>query len=57
MMPVLYTYLPLLTVPIGFVLAYSFLWPLPYCADTGLRTVYKFLMARWHFDFVWNTHV
>lgn len=57
MMPVLLSYLPLLTVPIGFTLAYCFLWPLPYCEDKGLRTLYLFLQARWHFDFVWNQQV
>jgi hypothetical protein len=57
MIPVALSYLPLLTVPIGFILAFCFLWPLPYCADKGLRTLYLFLQARWHFDFVWNQQV
>ena len=57
MMPVLLSYLPMLTVPIGFTLAYCFLWPFPYCGNQGIRTVYLFLQARWHFDFVWNQQI
>nr|YP_009054625.1 NADH dehydrogenase subunit 5 [Chlorotetraedron incus]AIK29113.1 NADH dehydrogenase subunit 5 [Chlorotetraedron incus] len=57
MLPVWVAWLPLLTVPIGYVLAQSFTMPLPWCRNPFIKAVYLFLQARWMFDFVWNQQV
>lgn len=55
--PVWAAILPLGSVIIGFLLAFCFSWPLPWCAEKFQKTIYLFLQSRWMFDFVWNQQV
>jgi NADH-ubiquinone oxidoreductase chain 5 len=57
MIPVWVSYLPLATVFLGLLLAYVFVWPLPFCAESYWKKAYLFLQARWHFDLVWNQQI
>lgn len=57
MIPVWISALPLLTVGLGLLQAYVFLWPLPYCAESYWKKPYLFLQARWGFDLVWNQQI
>jgi len=57
MIPIWRSALPLITVPLGLLIAYVFLWPLPYCAESYWKKAYKFLQTRWGFDLVWNQKI
>lgn len=57
MIPAWGAQLPLLAVLTGLSLAICFLWPLPLCAEGFRNAIYRFLLARWHFDNVWNQQV
>lgn len=54
MIPVWISALPLVTVFQGQFLAYVFLWPQPWCAESYWKKAYTFQRARWGFDLVWN---
>lgn len=54
MIPVWISALPQVTVFLGQFLAYVFLWPQPWCAESYWKKAYTFLRARWGFDYVWN---
>nr|ANN44635.1 NADH dehydrogenase subunit 5 [Hariotina sp. MMOGRB0030F] len=57
MIPVWVAALPLVTVFLGAYLAYVFIWPLPYCAESYWKKAYLFLQTRWGFDLVWNQQI
>ena len=57
MIPVWAAWLPLASAFVGLGLAYSYTWPMPWCAETGQKTIYLFLQCRWMFDYVWNQQV
>nr|AVX48195.1 NADH dehydrogenase subunit 5 [Hariotina reticulata] len=57
MIPVWVALLPLVTVFLGAYLAYVFIWPLPYCAESYWKKAYLFLQTRWGFDLVWNQQI
>jgi len=57
MIPIWRSALPLITVPFGLLMAYGFLWPLPYCAESYWKKAYAFLQTRWRFDLVWNQKI
>lgn len=57
MIPVWISALPLVTVFLGQLMAYVFVWPLPYCAESYWKKPYLFLQARWGFDLVWNQQI
>lgn len=55
--PIWISWLPFLCVFVGLGLAYSYAWPMPWCAETSQKTIYLFLQSRWMFDYVWNQQV
>jgi hypothetical protein len=57
MIPVWSAWLPLMSAFVGLGLAYSYTWPMPWCAETGQKTIYLFLQCRWMFDYFWNQQV
>lgn len=57
MIPVWISALPLRTVFLGLLLAYVFVWPLPYCAESYWKKLYLFFGTRWGFDLVWNQQI
>lgn len=57
MIPVWASWLPLASVFIGLALAYSYTWPMPWCAEKSKKAIYLFLQSRWMFDYVWNQQV
>jgi NADH:ubiquinone oxidoreductase subunit 5 (subunit L)/multisubunit Na+/H+ antiporter MnhA subunit len=57
MIPVWAAWAPLASVFVGLLLGTAFVWPMPWCAENTMRTIYLFLQARWGFDFVWNQQV
>lgn len=38
-------------------MAYAYTWPIPWCVSQGWKTIYLFLIARGHFDLVFNQQV
>jgi NADH-ubiquinone oxidoreductase chain 5 len=57
MIPLWASWLPFVSVFLGLGLAYSYTWPMPWCAETSYKTIYLFLQSRWMFDYVWNQQV
>jgi len=57
MIPVWSAWLPFATVFIGLGLAYTYMWPMPWCAEKVQKTLYLFLVSRWMFDQVTNQQV
>jgi NADH-quinone oxidoreductase subunit L len=56
-MPTWASWLPLVAVVLGPLLAYAYTNPLPWCVSPGWKAVYLFLIARGHFDLVFNQQV
>lgn len=57
MIPTWAAWLPFLCAWVGLGLAYSYTWPMPWCAEKTQKTLYVFLQSRWMFDMVWNQQV
>nr|YP_010633424.1 NADH dehydrogenase subunit 5 [Monoraphidium dybowskii]WBP66179.1 NADH dehydrogenase subunit 5 [Chlorolobion braunii] len=54
MIPLWVAWLPFATAFIGLGLAYSYAWPMPWCAEAFQKSLVLFLQSRWLFDQVWN---
>lgn len=57
MIPVWSAWLPFATAFVGLSMAYAYARPMPWCAETGKKTLYLFLNSGWMFDNVWNQQV
>jgi NADH:ubiquinone oxidoreductase subunit 5 (subunit L)/multisubunit Na+/H+ antiporter MnhA subunit len=57
MIPVWIAWLPFFSAFVGLGLAFSYTWPMPWCAEPLQKSVYLFLQSRWMFDFVWNQQI